>query len=169
MKFIVRLHAEITIKSKGVRKRYGKVLVNNLKSILRRREVEAKVVWCWDRIEITVTESHADDAELVAEILQKVPGIAWFSRSYELPLPAGEPTDFEPIMAEVLSCWRTHLIGRSFAVRVKRKGTHHFRSLDLERYLGGAILQHCADTKVSLKHPEVEVRVEIDKDVVRVF
>ncbi|GAB3297984.1 tRNA uracil 4-sulfurtransferase ThiI [Pseudidiomarina andamanensis] len=169
MKFIVRLHAEITIKSKGVRKRYGKVLVNNLKSILRRNDVNAKVIWCWDRIEVVVADDAHQDANQVSEILQKIPGISWFSRSHELPLPEGDPTDFTPIMDEVLACWQDIIPGKSFAVRVKRKGEHPFRSLDLERYLGGAILKHCAGSKVSLKKPDVEVRVEIDHDVVRVF
>ncbi len=177
MKFIVRLHAEITIKSKGVRKRYGKVLVNNLKSILRRNEVNAKVIWCWDRIEVIVpeqsNEAHSEfapkSAEFVSELLQRVPGISWFSRSYELPLPEGEPTDFEPIMAQVLNLWQPSIGGRKFAVRVKRKGTHPFRSLDLERYLGGGILKHCEGTRVDLRRPDVEVRVEIDHDTVRVF
>src|SRR5690554_3009145 len=107
MKFIVRLHAEITIKSKGVRKRYGKVLVNNLKSILRRNEVNAKVIWCWDRIEVMVADDTHQDADQISELLQRIPGISWFSRSYELPLPEGDPTDFEPIMARVLSCWQS--------------------------------------------------------------
>lgn len=173
MKFIVRLHAEITIKSKGVRKRYGKVLVNNLKSILRRNEVDAKVIWCWDRIEVVVAHDQQQGAEQISELLQRIPGISWFSRSHELPLPygnaSGDPTDFEPIMAEVLQCWQSSLPNKSFAVRVKRKGTHPFRSIDLERYLGGAILQHCPNSRVNLSRPDVEVRVEIDNDVVRVF
>jgi len=169
MKFIVRLHAEITIKSKGVRKRYGKVLVNNLKSILRRNEVNAKVIWCWDRIEVMVADDTHQDADQISELLQRIPGISWFSRSYELPLPEGDPTDFEPIMARVLSCWQSRVAGRSFAVRVKRKGTHSFRSIDLERYLGGAILQHSANSRVDLSRPDVEVRIEVDNNVVRVF
>src|SRR5690554_6751322 len=169
MKFIVRLHAEITIKSKGVRKRYGKVLVNNLKSILQRNDVRAKVIWCWDRIEVVVSNEEAQSAEQISELLQRVPGISWFSRSYEMPLPEGEPTDFEPIMAQVLSCWQHSIPGRSFAVRVKRKGQHPFRSLDLERYLGGGILKHCAGSRVDLRRPDVEVRVEVHHDVVRIF
>src|SRR5690606_1448731 len=128
MKFIVRLHAEITIKSKGVRKRYGKVLVNNLKSILRRNEGNAKVLWCWDRIEVVVPEVGSDNqaeytpkrADYLSELLPRVPGISWVSRSDELPLPAGEPADVEPSMAQVLKPWQPSIGGRKFAVRVKR-------------------------------------------------
>src|SRR5690554_4007874 len=169
MKFIIRLHAEITIKSNGVRKRYGKLLVNNLKSILQRRELKGKVAWCWDRIELEVSPVSQSRVDEIIELLQRVPGIAWFSQSYEMPLPEGDPTDFGPITELVSACWQPVVTGKSFVVRVKRKGDHPFRSLDLERYLGGALLRHCADSRVSLKHPEVEVRLEIDHHTVRVF
>src|SRR5690554_3149184 len=169
MKFIIRLHAEITIKSNGVRKRYGKLLVNNLKSILQRRELKGKVTWCWDRIELEVSPVSQSRVDEIIELLQRVPDIAWFSQSYEMPLPEGDPTDFGPITELVLACWQPVVTGKSFVVRVKRKGDHPFRSLDLERYLGGALLRHCADSRVSLKHPEVEVRLEIDHHTVRVF
>ena len=35
MKFIVRLHAEITIKSKSVRQRHLKVLTGNIRTLLK--------------------------------------------------------------------------------------------------------------------------------------
>ncbi len=169
MKFIVRLHAEITIKSKGVRKRYGNVLVNNLKSILRRAEVDATVRWCWDRIEVVCKSNCSEDAEQVSDLLQRVPGISWYSRSFEMPVPSGETTDFVPILSSVLEVWQEYLVNKTFSVRVKRKGKHPFRSQDLERYLGGGILQNVAGTKVNLSRPEVEVRLEVDGDTVRVF
>ncbi|WP_258808390.1 tRNA uracil 4-sulfurtransferase ThiI [Pseudidiomarina sp. CB1] len=173
MKFVIRLHAEITIKSKGVRKRYGKVLVNNLKKILQRVELPAatpvKVLWCWDRIEVNVDSNDPLVAEQISEELQRIPGIAWFSRSHELPLNDREQADFKPILAQVLATWSERLTQRSFAVRVKRKGKHGFSSLDLERYIGGGVLQQVAGTRVDLKRPDVELRIEIDNDVVRVF
>lgn len=173
MKFIVRLHAEITIKSKGVRKRYGKVLVNNLKSILRRNQLDAKVIWCWDRIEIVVAEGVADEqaaAEHIGQLLQCVPGIAWFSRSYELPLSEADgQADFAAMVPTLLQVWGPELAHKSFAVRVKRKGTHSFRSIDLERYIGGAVLQQVAGTKVNLGRPDIDVRIEVDQDIVRIF
>jgi len=166
MKFIIRLHAEITIKSKSVRKRHGKVLVNNLKLILRDLAEPANVRWLWDRIEVTYPdgsgspELHAQ----VADEIRRIPGIAWFSESIEQPL-----TDFESIAAATLQEWQHQLEHKSFAVRVNRKGTHDFSSSDVERYVGGAILAQVRSAKVRLNQPEQEVRIEIDGDVVRVF
>ncbi|WP_417691023.1 tRNA uracil 4-sulfurtransferase ThiI [Pseudidiomarina sp.] len=173
MKFVIRLHAEITIKSKGVRKRYGKVLVNNLKKILKRVELppaaQVKVVWCWDRIEVNVDSNDPMVAKQISEELQRIPGIAWFSQSYELSLNDNESADFTPILQQVLATWAPRLAGRSFAVRVKRKGKHGFSSLDLERYIGGGVLQNVSDTRVDLRKPDVELRIEVDHDLVRVF
>lgn len=173
MKFVIRLHAEITIKSKGVRKRYGKVLVNNLKKILQRVELPAqtpvKVLWCWDRIEVNVDSNDPFVAQQMSDELQRIPGIAWFSRSHELPLNDLEQADFDPILEQVLATWGQRLAQQSFAVRVKRKGKHGFSSLDLERYIGGGVLQRVDGTRVDLKNPGIELRIEIDNDVVRVF
>ncbi|MBY6064943.1 tRNA uracil 4-sulfurtransferase ThiI [Pseudidiomarina sediminum] len=173
MKFVIRLHAEITIKSKGVRKRYGKVLVNNLKKILQRVDLPAssplKVVWCWDRIEVKTASQDPLVAAQINEELQHVPGIAWYSQSHELELNDTEQADFTPILAQVLAIWSDRLAHRSFAVRVKRKGKHGFSSLDLERYIGGGVLQQVEATRVDLKKPDVELRIEVDNEIVRVF
>lgn len=173
MKFVIRLHAEITIKSKGVRKRYGKVLVNNLKKILKRVELPVatpvKVIWCWDRIEVNVDCNDPLVAKQISEELERIPGIAWFSQSHELTLPDTEKADFTPVLNQVIATWGKRLENKSFAVRVKRKGKHGFSSLDLERYIGGGVLQNIAATRVDLKQPQVELRIEVDNEVVRVF
>lgn len=169
MKFIIRLHAEITIKSKGVRKRYGKVLVNNLKSILRQQQLPVTVKWCWDRIEIVASENvlqaqqSAVETRLI-ELLRDVPGIAWFSQSYEQPL-----TTLAAIAELTVSTWSSTIVGRSFAVRVNRKGEHDFSSQDVAKLVGSQLLAAAPSARVNLNQAEVEVRIEIDRDTVRVF
>lgn len=170
MKFIIRLHAEITIKSDSVRKRFGKVLVNNLKSILSRQQLPVTVSWHWDRIDLTSAENTPELAAKISDELQRIPGIAWFSRSHELPLTEQDgAADFTPVLEQVLACWQQRLAGRSFAVRVKRKGQHNFSSQDLERYIGGGLLAHVPDARVNLRRPDTEVRIEVDRQVIRVF
>ncbi len=46
-------------------------------------------------------------------------------------------------------------------VRVKRSGTHSFRSIDIERHLGGVLLQAAWDTKVNLHNPDITVQLDI--------
>lgn len=169
MKFIIRLHAEITIKSKGVRKRYGKVLVNNLKSILRQQQLPVTVKWCWDRIEIIATEAasveqHASIEQHLVRVLQDVPGIAWFSQSFEQPLES-----LEAIADLTVATWGQSIANRSFAVRVNRKGEHDFSSQDVAKLVGSRLLAATPSARVNLKQPEIDVRLEIDGNTVRVF
>ncbi|MGB0859899.1 MAG: tRNA 4-thiouridine(8) synthase ThiI, partial [Pseudoalteromonas spongiae] len=47
-KFIVKLHPEISIKSKSVRKRFTKLLASNVKNMVIRVHEDAKVIQNWD-------------------------------------------------------------------------------------------------------------------------
>ncbi|TMP75050.1 tRNA 4-thiouridine(8) synthase ThiI, partial [Pseudoalteromonas phenolica] len=53
LKFIVKLHPEIAIKSKSVRKRFTKVLEKNIKMLLVRVDENVKVKNNWDNISVT--------------------------------------------------------------------------------------------------------------------
>ena len=48
-------------------------------------------------------------------------------------------------------------------MRVKRSGTHDFKSTDVERYVGGGLLEHCEPKSVDLYNPEFTVKMEIRK------
>ena len=86
MKFVVRLHAEITIKSASVRKRHGKVLTNNLRKILAPIHPSIYVKWLWDRIEVAADTDSNDARAAIRETLRHTPGISWFAEVIEQPL-----------------------------------------------------------------------------------
>ncbi|TRW48099.1 tRNA 4-thiouridine(8) synthase ThiI [Aliidiomarina halalkaliphila] len=155
MRFIVRLHAEITIKSRSVRQRHVKVLTGNLRTLLKPLHKSVRVRNHWDRIEI----SHDDVPDLTATViarLQQTPGISYFEQVLQAPL-----CDFEGIFQWVLEHKGAQLENKSFAIRVKRKGHHEFSSMDLARYLGGGIKQHVTGSTVRLKDPEEDVVLHI--------
>ena len=52
MKFIVKLQAEITIKSRPVRKRFTKILESNIKNVLRRVDEQVTTRMNWDNVEV---------------------------------------------------------------------------------------------------------------------
>ncbi|MGM0525153.1 MAG: tRNA uracil 4-sulfurtransferase ThiI [Pseudomonadota bacterium] len=160
MKFVVRLHAEITIKSRSVRKRHGKVLTNNLRKVLAQPQADTLVKWLWDRIEVTAEPATDADDELVrrhiTESLQNTPGISWFAEVEERSL-----SDFETLAQWVGDRWLQSIEQRSFVVRVKRKGHHDFNSQQLERYIGGYLLEHSNNSSVKLKHADVEIKLQI--------
>lgn len=159
MKFLVKYHPEIMIKSRPVRKRCCRLLKDNLKRVLEFHQMPATVIQEWDRI---VLLPKTDDAAVIAqigELLQCVPGINQYQLVEMRPF-----VDFDDIWAQLKPLWQHKVAGKTFAVRAKRRGKHDFRSIDLERYIGGAVLQHTESAGVDLKSPQVEINFEVDQD-----
>ncbi|MCC5879734.1 MAG: tRNA 4-thiouridine(8) synthase ThiI [Idiomarina sp.] len=162
MKYIVRLQAEIMVKSKSVRSRHGKLLTANLRNQLKAIDPAIKVKWKWDRIEIELAANPAKALSMaVVERLSCTPGVLYFDRVQQHPL-----TDFATLLEWILPFKAAQLIGKTFAVRVKRKGNHPFSSQDMARYIGGGIRERVAGTSVRLKGAEEELVLMVsDEDV----
>ncbi|WP_455816956.1 tRNA uracil 4-sulfurtransferase ThiI [Pseudomonas cerasi] len=157
MKFIIKLFPEITIKSQSVRLRFIKILTGNIRNVLKHYDKTLAVVRHWDNIEVRAKDENQREA-IVAE-LTRIPGIhhvlAVEDRSY---------TDVHHIFEQVLEMNRERIEGKTFCVRVKRRGKHEFSSQDVERYVGGGLNQHVATAQVQLNRPEVTVNLEIEDD-----
>lgn len=156
MKFIVKLFPEITIKSKPVRKRMIQRLQSNLQIILRRIDPATQVSGQWDKI---IVDTRQDDDATLAEIieaLQCTPGVTHFLQVKEFPLGS-----FHEVFERAQEAYAERLAGKRFVVRIKRAGKHDFSSSDLERYVGGGLLQHTEAIAVDLHHPEVTVQLEV--------
>lgn len=168
MKFVARLHAEITIKSRSVRKRHGKVLTNNLRKVLANDAADIFVKWLWDRIEVSAAahDTAATDSvrAAIAEGLSCTPGISWFAEVQERALG-----DFDDVAEWVGSQWADKLQNKTFAVRVKRKGHHAFKSQQLERYVGGYLLKAAAGSRVQLKDADEEVNLQITDQTIHLL
>ncbi|MDH2924131.1 [ThiS-adenylate] sulfurtransferase [Nicoletella semolina] len=157
MKFIVKLFPEIMIKSDSVRKRFIKILTSNIRNVLMRETDEIAIVRHWDFIEVRVKNANMADAVLA--LLQRTPGIHHILAVEELPF-----VTMHDIFEQTYAAVKDELKGKSFCVRVKRKGKHNFRSLDVERYVGGGLNQQIETARVKLTHPDVTVRIDIDGD-----
>ncbi|WP_210397030.1 tRNA uracil 4-sulfurtransferase ThiI [Motiliproteus sediminis] len=156
MKFIVKLFPEITIKSKPVRRRFIQRLQSNLQIILKRIDPEIGVSGKWDKVEVNVHSEDAAVHQAVIEALGDTPGINHFLQVQEYPLG-----DFHQVFELTRDAFAAQLKGKRFVVRVKRAGKHDFTSSDLERYVGGGLLQHTEAAGVDLHHPEVTVKLEV--------
>ena len=157
MKFVVKLFPEIMIKSETVRKRFAKILTSNIRNILQKFDEQTAVVRHWDYIEVR-SKNEENRAELIT-LLQRIPGIHHFLEVEEKPF-----TDLHHIFELTLADVEQQLQGKTFCVRVKRKGKHSFSSIEAERYIGGGLNQHIESAKVRLKNPDVTVRIEIEDD-----
>lgn len=160
MKFVVKFFPEITIKSKPVRKQFIAHLRKNLRLMLTPLDSSIEVRSQWDQI---VVQSAATPEEGVKDqviaVLSCTPGIALFLDVIERPFEG-----MHGIFEQVLDVWGERLAGKTFAVRCKRSGQHDFNSHELERYIGGGLLEHCASNGVELRNPDITVSLELRED-----
>lgn len=157
MKFVVKLFPEIMIKSDSVRKRFIKILTSNIRNVLLRETENVAVIRNWDFIEVRA--KVAEEAPMVLDLLKRTPGIHHILEVEEYPFETMHDI-FEQTLVQV----REELEGKTFCVRVRRKGKHEFRSLDVERYVGGGLNQRIETASVKLTKPDVTVRIDIDND-----
>lgn len=157
MKFIIKLFPEIMIKSDSVRKRFIKILTSNIRNVLLRETENVAVIRNWDFIEVRA--KVVEEAPMVLDLLKRTPGIHHILEVEEYPFKTMHDI-FEQTLAQV----REELEGKTFCVRVRRKGKHEFRSLDVERYVGGGLNQRIETASVKLTKPDVTVRIDIDND-----
>lgn len=157
MKYIIRFFPEITIKSRAVRQQQIKQLKKNIRQIVKEIWEPARVGGCWDLLEVEVgTDAPASITTQISDALTCIPGIHHFMEAQEFELP-----DQDRICELTLAAVGDSLTGKTFAVRVQRAGVHDFRSIDLERYVGGYLFQHTQNAGVRLKDPEVQVMLQI--------
>ncbi|MDU4746460.1 thiamine biosynthesis protein ThiI [Pantoea sp. AN62] len=157
MKFIIKLFPEITIKSPSVRLRFIKILASNIRNVLKTVSDEIAVVRYWDHIE--VRSKNPALGEIIPDELTRIPGI-----HHVLAVEDLEYTDIHHIFEQTLAQYRDSLEGKSFCVRVKRRGKHSFSSQDVERYVGGGLNQHIESARVQLKNPDVTVNLEVEEN-----
>lgn len=157
MKFIVKLFPEIMIKSDSVKKRFVKILTSNIRNVLLRETEEIAVVRHWDFIEVRA--KNPNESALVLDLLKRTPGIHHILEVEEKPF-----TDLHDIFEQTYAAVKDELEGKTFCVRVRRKGKHEFRSLDVERYVGGGLNQRIESASVKLANPDVTVRIDIADD-----
>lgn len=161
MKFIVKLQAEITIKSRPVRKRFTKILESNVKNVLRRIDEQVTTRMNWDNIEVNTKDNSPENRERLIDALKCIPGVPIF-----LEVQQTEFVDVHDIYEKTLAVHAETIENKTFCVRAKRTGNHDFNSLKVEQYVGGGLNQSVESAKVKLKNPDVTIRLEIkNKDL----
>ncbi|MDI6719085.1 MAG: tRNA uracil 4-sulfurtransferase ThiI [Methanomicrobiales archaeon] len=139
-------YSEIALKSEPVRRQWEKVLVTNILQVLPgvRAERERGRIWLSGRVD--------------PKKLKKVPGITSFSPCLSCTLSELHGTVLRAGAHARLDA------AASFAVRVRRTGTHPFTSQELAADLGDCISRQYPQIHVDLMHPEKEISVEIRGD-----
>lgn len=160
MQFILRLFPEISIKSRPVRNRFIRVLMQNLFNVANHHQFAIKIQAQWDKLLVKIGEDDSDATrDLAVRELSRVPGIHSFLEVKEF-----EFANFDDIFAVAGPVYGPSLEGKTFAVRVRRRGKHEFNSQTAARMIGGMFKAHYPNQGVDLDHPQVTVNIEIDQN-----
>lgn len=152
MSLLLLRFGELWLKSFEVRRRFTDRLITNILEGLGVQKIHVRIIKSHDRIFIEVLKK---DAKKASALLSKTFGLVSFSQVEEIE------SDREKIKEKVLEIASKILAPKNtFAMRVKRTGTHAFGSQELERELGGAVIEKFGN-KVNLTKPDKTISVEL--------
>jgi len=150
---------ELALKSRFVRRQLRDRLVANIQDLFAAEGVE-----CITEADEARVYVHVDDVAKAHTILGRVFGIVSLSPATEVH------SDLDSLRKAVLSeASRGLSPGQSFALRIRRVGTHSFTSQDLARELGDEVRRAHPDVRVNLTDPDVEIHVEVRHNRAFVF
>lgn len=157
MLVIVKLHPEIFVKSRSLRKRHLKLLVGNIRQIMKRHELNVIVENRWDKLTVQTKKGSDFQAPDIIARLQNIPGIDKLQKVTDISF------DGLSHAADIVSSHvAAGVVDKTFWVKVKRKGQHTFTSVEAGREIGAAILRKSAAKGVQMKAPDVVVDVLIN-------
>ncbi|TDQ35339.1 tRNA uracil 4-sulfurtransferase ThiI [Thiopseudomonas denitrificans] len=157
MKFFVKPFAEITIKSRPVRRQFILQLGRNIRNVLKDLDPEIRTSGEWDNIDVVSSLTDPALQQQLVERMRHLPGIAHFYQVLDFDLP----DSMQDIADRCAEHYAPLLKDKEFAVRCKRVGKHEFTSMDVEREVGSLLRQQCGAAGIRLNRPDVEVRLEI--------
>lgn len=159
IEFIIKLHPEIAIKSKSVRKRQTLLLERNIKTILLRTDSNIEVNNNYDHLTIRCPSDDTAIQQQLIDRLSCIPGIVHFSE-----MQSSTFSSLHDIYEQVAAVYADQIQNKTFCVRVRRAGKHDFSSIEAERYIGGGLNQLVASAQVKLTKPDIIVALEVRKD-----
>lgn len=162
MLFILKLHPEITIKSRDVRKRYTRLLELNVRKVFKHRKISVDICSQWDKLVLRLNPIERSRMDEIAAAFQAIPGLHQAEQVVE-----SQFDNLDELVTQITEHFADRVKGQSFAVRVKRKGSHAFSSTELARATGGALLKNADGATVDLRRPAVLVNVEVDGQTLR--
>jgi len=161
-KFILKLFPEIMIKGSSAKRQMTGQLYNNLLTILERINPEIKVKKYSDKIEVFTPKEYLPE---VRERLLNTPGIEQILEVLQFD----GMDSIDKIKAKVRELFADSLKDKTFVVRVKRSGKHEFKSIDIERTVGGHLLANSEAKGVQLKNPDITLQMELIQDQLNII
>lgn len=159
---VVRFGGEMGVKGEWTRRAYEKLLMRNIKGVLKHHGVPyKKLIRKRGRIYV-----KTENAEETAFKLTRVFGISSVSPAVETS------SEMDEIVRRAVELADTLLEeGSSFAVRCHRVGKHPYTSMDVSREVGKQVLKKLKNRnlRVDLTNPQHTIGVEVREDYAYVF
>jgi thiamine biosynthesis protein ThiI len=147
---VIIRYGELALKSMYVRRRFESILINNIRSMLNKNNIEGKIVREWGRIYL-----YTNDTSKALLILPRVFGVTSISPATRID------STLSSISAQAVELMSENLKGdQSFALRVTRTGDHPYTSQDAAVIVGDEIRRR-SHARVDLVNPDVELFIEI--------
>lgn len=156
-KFIVKYFTEIMIKGSTAKRQMIAQVYNNLVNLLSRISKDIKIKKFFDKVEVVCPIEFVD---LVRTKLLDTPGIEQILEAIQFD----NMSTLEDIKVKVNEIMADEIKGKSFVVRAKRTGSQEFKSMDIEKTVGGYMLaMNEGQTKgVLLRDAEVTINLELE-------
>lgn len=153
-KFIIKLFPEIMVKGSSAKRQMIGQLYSNLCAMLGRIDEAIDIRKFSDKIEVVAPKNVLTEVRL---LLMNTSGIEQVLEALQFD----QMETLDQIKEKVGEIVAESLKEKSFVVRVKRSGTHPFKSTEMERTVGGYLLAHSEAKKVDLRNPDVMVKLEL--------
>lgn len=143
-------YGEIGLKAENTRRQFANQLKKNIKQACLQEKLPVKIVIKRGRFFL-----HTNQITKVSNVLQKIFGIVSFSPVWE------SSADLSVLTRDVIQVMDTRLSSEtSFALRVRRSGTHDYTSQDVAIHIG-QVLCDTFSSPVDLEQPDIELFIEI--------
>lgn len=152
---IIAKPGEITLKSRKVRKRFEERLISNINDAFQKAGIYTYKIKNLRGRFIIETNKEVEALDTLANVF----GLNQLEKALRFRF-----SDLDEILDKGEEIFKDQVIGKKFAVRVKRTGSHPFKSVDVERALGGRLYPY--SDGVDLNNPDVKIEVEIVDNVV---
>ena len=151
---------EIWLKSTKIKMRMIKALTNNIKSLLNRKKISFHKYQISNDSTRLLFFFNNEDIDRVIELLHYCFGIHSFSPALRTSNKIKNISERAIEIAEEII-----KEGDTFALRVKRSGTHEYSSRDIAVKVGQAIVDHFKkleiNLKVNLSNPDKQIFIEV--------
>ncbi len=159
MKFILRLFPEISIKSRPVRNRLTRLVRQNLVNTCNHHGIKVNAFAQWDKVIADFGEETPEKRQAAERELSRLPGVHSFLEVKEYAF-----TDLDSLFEAIKDDNLPRIQGKTFAVRVRRRGSHEFNSQQAERIIGGKFKAVSGST-VNLDDPDITIHIEIENQL----